>query len=381
MTTVARIDDEAGFDALRMEWDELLARTPSPTVFRTWAWQHSWWRRFRGDRQLRIYAAREPGGRLTGLAPLCLEPPGAPFSGAALRFLGTERVSSEYLGVFLERGCDETTADMLLDAILRDGGWDALELTDLVEDDTWSSRWEGRLRTLGYAVDRASSQACPYLTLPRTLDELDRALSHSLRGSARRAARKLAEAGYRPRVETDPARIGAALDRLYELHASRWSARGRPGNFTDDRVRGFHQDLAALLGAQGVLRIHSLAAQDRVIAMLYALEWEGVVLYYQSGYEPTSPDPALKPGDYSPGTVLIHAALEDAIGRGMREFDFLRGLEPYKTRWAPSVRRTWTLAAIRPGAWGARSRHRLRRWARWSKRGVKRLLARGPRDA
>ena len=59
MTRVETIQDDEGFTRLRPEWEELLAASPSDTVFLTWEWLHTWWAHFAGRRRLLILAVRE----------------------------------------------------------------------------------------------------------------------------------------------------------------------------------------------------------------------------------------------------------------------------------------------------------------------------------
>jgi CelD/BcsL family acetyltransferase involved in cellulose biosynthesis len=47
------------------------------------------------------------------------------------------------------------------------------------------------------------------------------------------------------------------------------------------------------------------------------------VALYNSGFDPDA-------RAMSPGVVLIARTIEDAITRGFRRYDFLRGEEPYK---------------------------------------------------
>ena len=35
--------DERGFDDLKADWNTLLARSRSDTLFLTWEWQTTWW--------------------------------------------------------------------------------------------------------------------------------------------------------------------------------------------------------------------------------------------------------------------------------------------------------------------------------------------------
>jgi CelD/BcsL family acetyltransferase involved in cellulose biosynthesis len=49
----------------------------------------------------------------------------------------------------------------------------------------------------------------------------------------------------------------------------------------------------------------------------------------------------------SPGVLIVGAAVEDAIRRGARVFDFLRGRETYKTWWGTKDRETFRRAFTR----------------------------------
>ncbi len=58
--------DASGFDELRPEWNDLLHRSTSDTVFCTWEWQSTWWHAYDGG-QLWIVACRSDDGELVGI--------------------------------------------------------------------------------------------------------------------------------------------------------------------------------------------------------------------------------------------------------------------------------------------------------------------------
>ena len=64
--------------------------------------------------------------------------------------------------------------------------------------------------------------------------------------------------------------------------------------------------------------------EDRPAAALFCLEYGDTVGLYNSGFDPEA-------RALSPGVVLIARTIEDAIARGFRRYDFLRGEEPYKS--------------------------------------------------
>ena len=81
----------------------------------------------------------------------------------------------------------------------------------------------------------------------------------------------------------------------------------------------------------GTLRLYALRRRAEIIGALYAFAHRGHTYYYLSGF-----DPAFAP--YSPGTLLIGHAIEEAIREGSGLFDFLRGRETYKYLWGAKAR-------------------------------------------
>lgn len=77
-----------------------------------------------------------------------------------------------------------------------------------------------------------------------------------------------------------------------------------------------------------------------------AYEWnlaEGPRLFnLKVGYRPPS-------ASLSPGLVLRHHTVAEAMAGGLEEFDFLGSVEPYKMHWATGTRRHGTLFVFRGG--------------------------------
>ncbi|CAH2601939.1 GNAT family N-acetyltransferase [Rhodovastum atsumiense] len=149
-----------------------------------------------------------------------------------------------------------------------------------------------------------------------------------------------------------------AMESLFILHGLQWHARGEEGVLAARNLQNFHIEAARELERAGALRLHRIRHHDRTIAMLYGFHVRGRTYAYLSG---TDPDYAR----LSLGTVLIGAAIEAAHAEGAREFDFLRGPEPYKYAWGavdrPLLRLDLglparTRAPHRPPAERARSR-------------------------
>jgi CelD/BcsL family acetyltransferase involved in cellulose biosynthesis len=121
------------------------------------------------------------------------------------------------------------------------------------------------------------------------------------------------------------------FERFLQLHRARWVGRGQSGVLGDDRVQNFHRDAAQRMLLSGTLRLYALRSRGGIIAALYGFAHRGHTYYYLSGF-----DPEFAP--YSPGTLLIGHAIEEAVREGSANFDFLRGREAYKYLWGAKAR-------------------------------------------
>lgn len=375
--TVARVTDAASFRALAEEWDALYERSGARSVFLRWGWLHSWWDAFGDGHELRVYTARDADGGLAGAAPLCLRVERSPWPTRVLTFLGTERVSSDFLDILVAPEREPEAAAALWSAIAADtGDVDWIRWCDVLDSSVVARRLVPAARAAGWPVEDRIAEYCPFVSLPESLDALLARRGKSLRDQYRRSTRKLEAVGAGLAVDAEAGALPAALESLYELHEARWRRKGREGNFRDGRVRRFHEGVVAAFAPRGILRLYRLRIGERTFAVLYALDDRGVLSYYQAGFDPEPPDVSIRPHDYSPGTVLIGSAMDDAIRRGRTEFDFLRGHEPAKFRWTEDYRVTRTVTVVPRGRWRGRAAMAAVRLERSARRLARRVLRR-----
>lgn len=375
--TTRLITTREEFARLGPEWDALLDRSSIRSVFLTWGWLYTWWCALGGSRELRICEVRDGSGRLTGIGPFCIQPYGRLPRLRLLTFLGTSRVSSDYLDVIADPSHEEEVVAAVWRAL-----WDDQEHWDLAR---WPDMLESALLLrhgghLGNAADLAREtrlcQVCPYLPLAGDPDAQMAAFGSNLRMNVKRKIRTLERAGLIIETAADGPTLGPALEALYALHHRRWSQRNQAGNFQDPRVREFHAKLVEHFAASERMRLYTLRHAGAILAVLYTLQYKDTMSYYQSGYEPDAGVVGLGATEYSPGFALLAHSILDATRRGLQEYDFLRGPEAYKGRWTKQRRITRGLTLIPRQNWRALGRHRIERGVALSKRLVNRLLRR-----
>ncbi len=312
-----RVVRSPGLEDLRPAWLELWREDRRATAFTHPDWVIPWCRHFGRDRVEAFSVWR--GDSLVGLAPMEVWPEG---TRRVLKLLGSG--VSDQLDVLTSPEHDEEVRELLVSAFgMTSGAWNDCLLEPLGDDSPWAG--DGSAQRLDVS---------PVLQLPRSVEDLPSAIPARLLANVRAARRRL--------ERTAPLRFGTAtasevdgwMSALFELHRARWRQRGEGGVLEEPRVLAFHRDVSRRLQAAGVLRLHALFHGDRLFAVLYAFAAHGRVHYYLSGL-----DPAYEKA--SPGSLIVAASIEEAVKQGAREFDFLRGAEPYKYAWGAKDRPLW----------------------------------------
>ena len=302
-------------EALEPAWADLWHRASSATSFQSPAWLIPWWRHLGGG-ALRVLAARA-GGRLVGLLPVFLQAP----EGEKLLPLGI--AISDYLdGLYEDGHGPEVAAAMMRNLFERHRDWRVCELHPLPAG---SPLLEAPLPPESSA-DIQPFEPCLVVELPPEATSLRHVLPKRMRKNLRYFGGRAARLGRIGFETASVANVAEVLDALFELHAARWARIDHPGVLADAAIRAFHRAAASALLDAGLLRLHALRLDGRIVAVLYALHAKRRAYCYMSGFDSDL-------GEISPGTLIMAHAIERAIGERACEVDFLRGREPYKYFW------------------------------------------------
>lgn len=294
-------------------WNGLLARMAAPVLFLTRHWQEHWWRAFAGGRRLRLYTVTDSTGQLMGLLPLYAE------SNGTARIVGGVDVS-DYLDLVAPAGGEEEVWAALLQH--RSCEADVWDLHCLRASSATVSLVPSLAPQYGLRARVSREERCPVLPLPATWDAYLEGLPgkdrHELRRKLRRLERELPGATVRWHASAEG--VDEAMTAFLTLHR-----KSKPGKarFMDEGMEEFFRAVAGALAREGWLRLWFLEHEGRPLAAYLTYEYAGSVALYNSGFDPAH-------AALSPGIVLLSHVIKDAIARGFRRFDFLRGEEPYK---------------------------------------------------
>jgi CelD/BcsL family acetyltransferase involved in cellulose biosynthesis len=203
------------------------------------------------------------------------------------------------------------------------------------------------LRSKDLTVTVAQGPVCRNVPLPATFESYLATIGGNLRGNFKRRLRNLKKAHS---VEFECIRTGPPLEQSYaeliRLHESRFRKRNRKSAFTGDRAVGrFHRDVSNRLAGRGLVRLFQLTVDGKAAAVLYGFQLGKRFQFFQCGMHPDWLAQGI-------GQITVGLSIEGAIELGCVEFDFLRGDEEYKSKWAADCRYTQHVFAYprRPAA-------------------------------
>lgn len=341
------------FVLLKEKWNTLLSNSSSNNIFLRWEWLWNWWEVFgTGEMELCIVLIEKEKGEVVGIAPFYLirRSLGGIYPVKRLIFLGTQTkgigsVGSEYMDIICREGEEESITQYLFDQIVIHNLCDEIYLSKM---DTSSIAFNlfknisSRKRFLFLVLNESES---PYISLPSAWEEYLNGLSSSMRYKIRRERRKLEKStsNIAIRITSDEIELSSDFQEFMRLHQCRWHSRGG-GVFRSARFTLFHRKVVRSLMKSGYLNLAFLSIDGRNKAALYNIAYNNKIYFYLSGM-----DICDTKGSF--GLVLHSHCIEDAICKGMKEYDFmLKGkLDDYKDQWTKKYVGLADLCIVRPG--------------------------------
>jgi CelD/BcsL family acetyltransferase involved in cellulose biosynthesis len=284
----------------------------------------------------------DKGGRPVGLLPV--EPHDGPHGLSALgltpRWLG-----ADHLDVVAEPRQRPAVARAVVRHLTARRDWEMLDLDGLDRSGALTRQLRLLLRPPRFLPLPPIGIPVPYVTLREPTGSLR---SNAIK-EATRKLRAIQRGGGGFSVVRSPEQVVELLEELMDLHNQRFAAISAV--FSTAARRRFHLLAAQRMAEAGMARIYRLVADGVNAGLQYDFALGDRVFFYSSGILPTAAR--------SPGLVVLGSAISSAATEGFREFDLLRGDEPYKLRFSTATRRNVRLlvfrltgsASLRGGSW------------------------------
>jgi len=377
--SVTAVERRAHLVELEAEWASLLEQTDVASPFLTLDWQLAWLDTYGVMHRPFVLVARK-GGELVGLWPLALRRRG-PFR--VLEPIGAGR--SDWLDIPVRTDSRAAVLAAFCRLLAEERPrWDLLDLRDVLAESPTIPTLAACVAQGPLRLRRQSRTVAPYLAIQGNWDSYLGSRSANFRSSLRRRMRKAREAtGGLAVARLAACEAGGAIELLGEVERRSWKAREGTRKLTTTTGREFYRRFCTAFAARGLLQVWTATLQGTTVGYLVLFVHGGKCYYYNGAY-------AEEVAELSPGTLLHAAAIEDAFGAGLREYDFLSGDEPYKDRWSTHKReihhlalysgRLASLAAFATlvaARWALRNSRTLRRGRAWLISVSRRLLREG----
>jgi hypothetical protein len=319
---------QSSIEELRNDWDDLVLRSSAPNFFSTWEWAKAWWDVYGKGKREWIWALFS-SGELVGIAPLYL-------SGKSLNFMG--KGFADRLDFIIQRGKEELFFEYFLSFLLNDQSWELLDFSELSAQ---SSTLQYFKKFSPFSSLRILPQSkLPFLTLPSSWNDFLKRFNKKRRDKVNYYPRLLSR-NFSWRIEEkNDEQLQEGLLELYRLHLSRFKKKLMPTPVLLPSFRDFHLRLAEELSGKNILKLFLLYLDEKPVAALYGFEFGDRFYFYLSGQDDHF-------RQYGLGFVLQTFAIKEAIEKGLKFFDFLRGMEAYKLHWKPEVEENVRILAHR----------------------------------
>lgn len=317
-------------------WRRLLGSHPRPHLFATPEWNRTWWDEFHPGKELFVLTIEREG------TPMAIVPLYRKIEDGrkVFRFVGGIDLT-DYLGPICAPDDRAATARILVDWLVRtEISWDEFDAHNLPVPEGFADALIGETDRAGLEFRLDEEETAAVLRLPDSFEEYLSSLSskerHELKRKRRRIARDHPDVDVRTATNET---LEADLKIFVEMHRG---AEGHKGHFMKPEIATFFERLAREFDAAGWLRLDLLEVAGKPIASTFAFEVGRDFYLYNSAYEPdfrTS----------SPGFILVAELIEDAIERGLKVFDFLRGPERYKYQLGSEAVPLYNVRIFAPG--------------------------------
>jgi CelD/BcsL family acetyltransferase involved in cellulose biosynthesis len=326
----ARCDEHWPTDpAFAAAWDRFHASVPTATAFQTNAWQRAVCETLCRPGRLRLLSIWQDAN-LAALFPMSIRDDGL------LESLGP--AVSDYLDPLIAPELESQVWSVFLKLFtrLRSGKRRAVTLHNIRDAAPCRTILRELAPTEGFSYEDKPIEHPPVITLPKTWDDYLASLDPHERKETRRKLNKV-QTKTQSRVvrcSSNPAEIARTLTHAFALMEQ---APGEKGQAIRSTIRPLLEKAAPALIQSGHLWLTTLYLNDQHAAVTLQFPSQAGPQLYNCGFDPTKKE-------YSPGVVLTSMIIQDAIQTGAKEFDLLRGQEPYKYKLAAKDRPLWMIS-------------------------------------
>jgi CelD/BcsL family acetyltransferase involved in cellulose biosynthesis len=315
MSNIKRITRLEEFSEIKKDWNKLLFSSKQNTIFLIHEWFASWWKAFSENRTLEVLVIKEKDGSLFGAAPMMSDENG-------LSFIASREVTDYCDFIFRDGRGEEFFKELLSHFCSNYTKGTQFRFVNIPSSSPSLSLLPRIAPSFDISVSLEISEVCPLVELPSTYEMYISGLKRKYRHELRRKLRRTESLGdLKIKKIIDTAELEEIIPQFIDLH--RKSSVEKERFWENEGMTVFFTEVIFQFSLNKWVEMFCLYHKEELLAVLISFVFNDDISFYNVAFRS-------KYTAYNPGIYLFDQALKDAIAKGMKRADFLRGDEKYK---------------------------------------------------
>lgn len=308
----------------RRQWNDLVSKNDTNTIFQTYEWFESWWNVLGKKHQL-VFLAAYDLDTIVGFVPLMLVDNS--YGKKSLHFAGD--TNADYCDFVIDGNHMNIISEFMkyINTVITD--WNTITLLNIPSQSITLACLQTICLEQDYNIAVKQRVKAPALVIDGRQKQV---LALVNKYSVTRHLRKINENGGIEFINLNKKnQIMAYMDKFFEQHIERYRLKNMVSQFVNNDNRQLYIDLVEKLDHTGWLLFSVLLHKGEPIAFHFGFNYNNKLIWYKPTFSPLH-------RNYSPGTLMLKCLIEYAIEIKSQELDFTIGDEYFKSRFSNCVR-------------------------------------------
>lgn len=303
------------------EWNSLVFKNDTNTIFQTYEWFESWWSIFGNKYTLYLIFVYEEKN-ITGFAPFMISKTARMNE---LLFIGDG--NSDYMDFILPTN-KESALKLICGFFSNNRNLDKISLNNIHECSSTTQIIKKTCAACNLIYMSSSDNSCPTLIIEGQHQSVKKLIN---KYSLKRSFNYFSKQGTFSFRNLHGAEIERNMEQFFKQHISRWGQTRYKSLFTKDGNKQFYHLLAKNIADTGWLLFSTTELNGKPISYHFGFDYNDKVIWYKPSFD-------IKYASRSPGTALLRFLIQYSLNTNKTELDFTIGDEPFKSRFKNKTR-------------------------------------------
>jgi len=323
---------------IREIWNRVLGESNSNSPFLTMEWLTSWWKAFGQRKELLILLAYDETSDVPcGISPLMIRKSGV-FK--IIEFVGTG--NSDHLDFIIKDKDEEVVHSFFMFLNAKQNTWDLIYIRDMLCSSKNIPHILKEAKKMGWLALMHPAASYPYLQITEDWQKFVSTKSSNFRYTLKRYEKRLKKEGPLFHVEQKGTLDfdSRVLNDIADIEKRSWKAGTPAARLQFPKVRAFYFSFMKDFALNGWLNLWVGYMGEKPVAYLINFDYGNKIWFYNSAYDERFSRMGI-------GSIIHYLAIKDAFFKGKTEYDFLKGGEMFKKRWASKSRQSMHLLLMK----------------------------------